>query len=136
MSRECKRGADSSAPLVGTPSPPARWGKYERVCGRGGAHPPCYNHSRPQRTSQDVVTSPGPSLREPVGRGDCVLERCHMVSDKQRRRSERVQVFLSSDEIAAIEEFRYEARMPSRQAAVRELLRRGFASDDDEERTH
>jgi hypothetical protein len=59
-----------------------------------------------------------------------------MVSDKQRRRSERVQVFLSSDEIAAIEEFRYEARMPSRQAAVRELLRRGFASDDDEERTH
>lgn len=59
-----------------------------------------------------------------------------MISDKPRHRAERVQVFLSSDEIAAIENFRYEARMPSLQAAVRELLRRGLASSDEEERTH
>jgi hypothetical protein len=43
------------------------------------------------------------------------------------RRTERVQVILSADELAAIEEFRFQARMPSRSAAVRELLRRGMA---------
>jgi hypothetical protein len=43
------------------------------------------------------------------------------------RRTERVQVILPADELAAIEEFRFEARMPSRSAAVRELLRRGIA---------
>ena len=59
-----------------------------------------------------------------------------MISDKPRRRSKRIQVFLSSDEIAAIEDFRYQARRPSLQATVRELLRRGLASADEEERTH
>jgi len=59
-----------------------------------------------------------------------------MISDKPRHRAERVQVFLSSDEIASIENFRYDARMPSLQAAIRELLRRGLASSDEEERTH
>jgi hypothetical protein len=43
------------------------------------------------------------------------------------RRTERVQVILAADELAAIEEFRFQARMPSRSAAVRELLRRGMA---------
>jgi hypothetical protein len=33
---------------------------------------------------------------------------------------------LSADEIAAIDDFRFQARMPSRAAAVRELLRRGL----------
>ena len=42
-------------------------------------------------------------------------------------RTERVQVILAADELAAIEEFRFQARMPSRSAAVRELLRRGTA---------
>jgi hypothetical protein len=50
----------------------------------------------------------------------------------KRERTERVQVVLSADELAAIDEFRYQARMPSWSAAVRELLRRGLASSDDE----
>jgi hypothetical protein len=37
-------------------------------------------------------------------------------------------VELSPDEIAAVDEFRYRARMPSRAAAVRELLRRALVS--------
>jgi hypothetical protein len=36
---------------------------------------------------------------------------------------------LSADELAAIETWRYDARMPSRAAAVRELLRRGLAAE-------
>jgi predicted transcriptional regulator len=43
-----------------------------------------------------------------------------------RDRTERLQVMLSADEIAAIDNFRFQARMPSRAAAVRELLRRGL----------
>jgi metal-responsive CopG/Arc/MetJ family transcriptional regulator len=37
-----------------------------------------------------------------------------------------LQVVLPTDELAAIDEFRFQARMPSRSAAVRELLRRGL----------
>jgi hypothetical protein len=40
---------------------------------------------------------------------------------------------LPPDEIAAIEDFRYEARMPSRAAAMRELLRRGLATVKEED---
>ena len=50
-----------------------------------------------------------------------------------RQRSERLQVMLSADEIAVIEDFRYQARMPSRAAAVRELLRRGLAAVEEED---
>ena len=49
------------------------------------------------------------------------------MSDK-RDRTERLQVLFSADELAALDEFRFQARMPSRAAAVRELLRRGLAS--------
>jgi hypothetical protein len=43
------------------------------------------------------------------------------------RRTQPLQVILAADELAAVEEFRYQARMPSRSAAVRELLRQGLA---------
>jgi hypothetical protein len=43
------------------------------------------------------------------------------------RRTQLLQVILAADELAAIEEFRFQARMPNRSAAVRELLRRGMA---------
>ena len=43
-------------------------------------------------------------------------------------RPERLQVMLSREELEALEDFRFEHRMPSRAAAVRELLRRGLAA--------
>jgi metal-responsive CopG/Arc/MetJ family transcriptional regulator len=48
-----------------------------------------------------------------------------------RDRTERLQVVLPADELAAIDEFRFQARMPSRAAAVRELLRRGLIAAGD-----
>jgi hypothetical protein len=48
----------------------------------------------------------------------------------ERERTARLQVILRTDEVAAVDEFRYQARMPSRAAAVRELLRRGLASSE------
>lgn len=44
-------------------------------------------------------------------------------------RAERLQVMVSGDELEALENFRFQNRMPSRAAAVRELLRRGLAAD-------
>jgi hypothetical protein len=44
-------------------------------------------------------------------------------------RPERLQIMLSREELEALENWRFERRMPSRAAAVRELLRRGLAAD-------
>lgn len=44
-------------------------------------------------------------------------------------RGERLQIMLNADELQAVEDWRFAKRMPSRAAAVRELLRRGLASE-------
>jgi hypothetical protein len=56
-----------------------------------------------------------------------------MRQDK-RQRTERLQVILSKDELVAIDEFRFENRMPTRTAAVREILRRALIVSEKEER--
>lgn len=43
-------------------------------------------------------------------------------------RGERLQIMLSPEELAALDDFRFKQRMPSRAAAVRELFRLGLAS--------
>jgi hypothetical protein len=43
-----------------------------------------------------------------------------------REREERLQIMLTIDELRAVDDFRYKTRMPSRAAAVRELLNRGL----------
>ncbi len=43
-------------------------------------------------------------------------------------REERLQIMLSPEELAAVDDFRFKHRMPTRAAAVRELLRLGLAS--------
>ena len=42
------------------------------------------------------------------------------------QRGERLQIMLEADELRALDDFRFNNRMPSRAAAVRELLRRGL----------
>jgi hypothetical protein len=42
-------------------------------------------------------------------------------------REERLQIMLSPEELKAVDNFRFDHRMPSRAAAVRELLRHGLA---------
>jgi hypothetical protein len=44
-------------------------------------------------------------------------------------RGERLQVMMTPDELAALDDFRFKARMPSRASAVRELLKRGLAAE-------
>src|SRR5580692_10242055 len=59
--------------------------------------------------------------------GRCSPEGAPM-TPRTPERTRRLQVFLSADEIAAIDDFRFRARMPNRAAAVRQLLMRGLAS--------
>jgi hypothetical protein len=51
----------------------------------------------------------------------------------KRKRDEYVQVIVSAHEIAAIDAFRFQTRMPSRAAAVRELLRRALVSESEDQ---
>ena len=44
-------------------------------------------------------------------------------------RGERLQIMLTHDELEALDNWRFARRMPSRAASVRELLKRGLASE-------
>ncbi len=48
---------------------------------------------------------------------------------KPEPREQRLQIMLTSDELLALDTWRFDARMPSRAAAIRELLRRGLAAE-------
>jgi hypothetical protein len=47
----------------------------------------------------------------------------------KRSREERLQIMLSADELVVLDSFRFKNRMPSRAAAVRELLKRGLVAE-------
>jgi hypothetical protein len=42
-------------------------------------------------------------------------------------RDERLQIMLNPEEMRAVDDFRFKFRLPSRAAAVRELMKRGLA---------
>ena len=44
-------------------------------------------------------------------------------------RQERLQIMLTAQELSALDDWRFTKRMPSRAAAVRELLKRGLAAE-------
>jgi hypothetical protein len=44
-------------------------------------------------------------------------------------RGERLQIMLTDEELKALDDWRFKCRMPSRAAAVRELLKRGLAAE-------
>jgi hypothetical protein len=44
-------------------------------------------------------------------------------------RGERLQIMLTRKELEALDNWRFSARMPSRAAAIRELLKRGLAAE-------
>jgi hypothetical protein len=44
-------------------------------------------------------------------------------------RGERLQIMLTPEELEALDNWRFQRRMPSRASAVRELLKRGLAAE-------
>jgi hypothetical protein len=55
-----------------------------------------------------------------------LLNELNWVFSMSEMRGERLQVMLSPEELTAIDDFRFKHRMPTRAAAVRELLRLGL----------
>jgi hypothetical protein len=51
------------------------------------------------------------------------------MTDTNGSRGERLQIMLSAVELEALDDFRFAQRMPTRAAAVRELLKRGLAAE-------
>jgi hypothetical protein len=47
----------------------------------------------------------------------------------ERGRGERLQIMLNSEELAALDDWRFARRMPSRASAIRELLKRGLSAE-------
>lgn len=54
------------------------------------------------------------------------------MSDQSRppKRTEKLQLMLDLEELKAIDDWRFENRLPSRAAAIRELIRRGLNTDE------
>jgi metal-responsive CopG/Arc/MetJ family transcriptional regulator len=55
------------------------------------------------------------------------------MAEQAKKRVERVLVMLDEDELRALDTWRFEHRMPSRSAAIRELLRMGLGEMGGEE---
>jgi metal-responsive CopG/Arc/MetJ family transcriptional regulator len=55
------------------------------------------------------------------------------MDEQAKKRVERVLVMLDEDELRTLDTWRFEHRMPSRSAAIRELLRMGLGGIDGEE---
>lgn len=51
------------------------------------------------------------------------------VAMSDEMRGERLQIMLTPEELMLLDDFRFKLRMPSRAAAVRELLKRGLMAD-------
>lgn len=54
-----------------------------------------------------------------------------MTDDRPLKRTEKIQIMLDDDELSAIDDWRFDNRLPSRAAAIRELIRRGLVKDED-----
>jgi hypothetical protein len=50
------------------------------------------------------------------------------MAEEARTRGERLQIMLTPEELILIDDFRFKHRMPSRAAAVREILTRGLSA--------
>lgn len=49
------------------------------------------------------------------------------------KRTEKLQLMIDDDELKAIDDWRFENRLPSRAAAIRELIRRGLTTREFDE---
>jgi metal-responsive CopG/Arc/MetJ family transcriptional regulator len=54
---------------------------------------------------------------------------------QNRKRGERLQIMLLEEELRALDDFRFSHRMPSRAAAIREVLRRGLGVKEEKSAT-
>lgn len=51
------------------------------------------------------------------------------MASRDSERTYRLQIYLSPEELAAIDDFRFQSRLPNRSAAIRALLDRGMSTE-------
>jgi hypothetical protein len=56
--------------------------------------------------------------------------RIRVMASPTGKRTEKLQIMLSDEEIVAIDDWRFQNRLPSRAAAIRELISRGLHTDE------
>lgn len=61
--------------------------------------------------------------------GSVVLQQVVRMSGQPRGKSEHLQILLSPEEVAALDQFRLQNQLPSRLSAVHALLKRGLGLD-------
>jgi hypothetical protein len=66
---------------------------------------------------------------EPVRQMEAAMDDAGNGNGNSAAREERLQIMLNPNELEALDNFRFKIRMPSRAAAVRELLKRGLAAE-------
>lgn len=52
------------------------------------------------------------------------------MAEQNPKRTEKLQIMIDDDELQAIDDWRFENRLPSRAAAIRELIRRGLHAQE------
>lgn len=68
-------------------------------------------------------------MSKELKRGRSVVPAVEGAMNGEDARGERLQLMLTAEELKALDDFRFSRRMPSRAAAVRELLRRGLSTE-------
>jgi len=64
------------------------------------------------------------------------IEEMWVASERTTKRTEKLQLMLNDEELRAIDDWRFANRIPSRAAALRELVRRGLKAVEQEEPPH
>ncbi|MEM9356797.1 MAG: hypothetical protein AAGB04_11325 [Pseudomonadota bacterium] len=54
-----------------------------------------------------------------------------MTGERPPKRTEKIQLMLDDEELTAIDDWRFDNRLPSRAAAIRELIRRGLMTQEE-----
>jgi len=58
-----------------------------------------------------------------------------MAASGRNKRTEKLQLMLNDEELTAIDDWRFDHRIPTRAATIRELVRRGLRSTESREPT-
>jgi hypothetical protein len=87
--------------------------------------PPETKGSQKRCYEQIALNAPLTHLRKNI----CLFKELRSAMMNDLTRGERLQIMLTKEELEALDSWRFSRRMPSRAAAIRELLKRGLSAD-------
>ena len=82
-----------------------------------------------QKAGRGAVAEPTPPTQVTRAHGPGSVDQAPMAEATLSKRTEKLQLMLNDEELRAIDDWRFANRLPSRAAAIRELLRRGLGAE-------